>query len=60
MDFMKVETDADDETGMASAGNYRDRTDIKELEDPVLITLPSLKSESEVSCVILVRNISQI
>jgi hypothetical protein len=52
MDFMKAETDADDGTGMASADTYYcNQIDMKEEVGPVLITFPSVKPESEVSCV---------
>jgi hypothetical protein len=57
MDFMKAETDVDNETVIVSADSYCNWIDMKEEVDPLLITLPSVKSESKVSCVFLVRNI---
>jgi hypothetical protein len=56
MDCMKAETDVDDETGMVFADSYYDLIDVKEEVDPVL-KFPAVKSESQVSCVFLVRNI---
>jgi hypothetical protein len=59
MDIMKTESDADDETVMVPADSYCNWIDTKEEVDPLLITFPSVKPEIEVSCVFLVRSISQ-
>jgi hypothetical protein len=59
MDFVKAETDADDDTGTASADSHYERIDIKQEVDPISIPFPSVKLESEVSFVFLGRNISQ-
>ena len=53
MDIVKAESDADDETVMVSTDSYCNWIDTKEEVDPLLITFPSVKVESEVSCVSL-------
>jgi hypothetical protein len=50
MDFVKAETDADNETCMVSADIDNDMIDIKDEMVPALITFPVLKSEWQVSC----------
>jgi hypothetical protein len=60
MDFMKAETNTDNDTCMVSADSDNGLIDIKEAVDPVLITFPVVKFESGVSCVFLVRNILQM
>jgi hypothetical protein len=58
MDFLKVEPGSDSETCPASSHDENQLTDIKveeasdtqEVEDPLLITLPGIKVECEVSC----------
>jgi hypothetical protein len=49
MDVVKAETDADEETGTASADRCHNWTGMKEEMDPVLITFPSVKPEIDVS-----------
>jgi hypothetical protein len=57
MDFLKVEPGLSDETCPASSHEGDQVIDIKvevsdtqEVEDPLLITLPEIKAEHEVSC----------
>jgi hypothetical protein len=70
MDFLKIELGSMSETCPASSHDGNQIADIKveeasdtqEVEDPLLITVPEIKAEPEVSCasVCVVWHISQI
>jgi len=49
MDIVKVEPDSSDESEVIDI-KVEDTTDVKQEEDPLLITLPVTDTEHEVSC----------
>jgi hypothetical protein len=49
MDVLKVEPDSGDESEVIDI-KVEDTTDVKQEEDPLLITLPVTDTEHEVSC----------
>ena len=49
MDVLKVEPDSGDESEVIDI-KVEDTTDVKQEEDPLLITLPVTGTEHEVSC----------
>lgn len=49
MDLLKVEPDSGDESEVIDI-KVEDTTDVKQEEDPLLITLPVTDNENEVSC----------
>ena len=49
MDVLKVEPDSGDESEVIDI-KVEDTTDVKQEEDPLLITLPVRDTEHEVSC----------
>jgi hypothetical protein len=62
MDVLKVEPDSGDESEVIDI-KVEDTTDVKQEEDPLLITLPVSDTEHEVSCMsvcVLLKHFSQM
>jgi hypothetical protein len=60
MEFVNTEPDTDNERFLTSPASGSQPINIKAEEDPVLMTFPLMRSESEVSCMFVVKHISQI
>jgi len=62
MDVLKVEPDSGDESEVIDI-KVEDTADVKQEEDPLLITLPVTDTEHEVSCMsacVLLKHFSQM
>jgi hypothetical protein len=59
MEFVNTEPDADSERFLTSPPRGSQPVNIKAEKDPMLMTFPVMRSESEVSCVFVVKHISQ-
>jgi hypothetical protein len=59
MEFVNTKRDTDSERFLTSPPSGSEPINIKAEEDPVLITFPVMRSEGEVSYVLVFRHISQ-
>lgn len=59
MEFVNTEPDTDSERFLTSPPSGSQPNNIKTEEEPVLMTFPVMRSESEVSCMFVVNHISQ-
>jgi hypothetical protein len=59
MEFVNTEPDTNNERFLTAPPSGSQPINIKAEEDPMLMTFPVMRSESEVSCVFVVKHISQ-